>query len=129
MSEKLLSKNVVKWLKGMDPIPVDNPRRAGTPDINFIEGWLELKYLPKWPKRAATKVKIKSWTKKQMIWHNRRTSLGGRSFILLQVGNEYILFDGSTGILFNEMTQTTMKTFAIRVWDGYPGEKLCKYLQ
>jgi hypothetical protein len=130
MSEALLSKKVLKSLLGLDPMPVDNPRKPGTPDINFIEGWLELKHLHHWPKRAKTKVKIKSWTKKQMIWHYTRTSLGGKSWVLLQVGTDYLLFSGySAAVYFNESSQSKMRDLALVTWVGYPGEHLCKYLK
>lgn len=129
-TEKNLSHRVIQSLRGMHPVPVDNPRRAGTPDINYIEGWLELKYLPSWPKRAETKVKIRCWTKKQMIWHYLRTSSGGRSFVLLQVGRDHLLFDGGVAALcFNESTQEDMRRLAIKVWDKYPGDELCQYLR
>lgn len=130
MSEKLLSKKVVKSLKGLHPVPVDNPRKAGTPDVNYIEGWLELKYLKTWPKRVATKVKVRHWTKQQKIWHYLRSSAGGKCFVLLQVGGEYLLFEGGTASLFlNEACQETMKQLAIKVWQQYPGEELCKFLK
>lgn len=129
MSETLLSKKVLKSLRHLDPMPVDNPRRPGTPDINYIEGWLELKFLPKWPIRPETIVRLKSWTPKQRIWHFKRTKCGGKSFVLLQVGTDYLLFQGATAAFsLGKTSKEQMLFLAIHVWKQYPGD-LCEYLK
>lgn len=130
MSEANLSKRILKTLAHLDAIPVDNPRKPGTPDINYIEGWLELKYLPAWPKKPETIVRIPCWTNKQGIRHYMRTLKGGKSFVLLQVGTDYLLFEGGTAYMFfGELVESAMKKFAIATWTEYPGETLCKYLK
>ena len=130
MSEGKLSEKVLKTLSHLDAIPVDNPRRPGTPDVNYVEGWLELKYLPEWPKRDRTIVTIETWTPKQVIWHMKRSLAGGKTFLLVQVGGDYLLFEGGVASVFiNKVTQQRMRELAIMVWSEYPGDRLCPYLK
>lgn len=69
---------------------------SGTPDVNYAWGWIELKYLPKWPVRPTTPVRVKHYTKEQRSWAIERTQAGGRVFLLLKVGEpEWLLFRGS----------------------------------
>lgn len=130
MSESKLSAKILKTLKHLDAIPVDNPRKPGTPDVNYVEGWLELKYLKEWPKRSITIVRIPTWTPQQGIRHYLRNLAGGNSKVLLQVGTEYLLFQGSTAYMFfNEVMRSQMYLLAIKVWDRYPDKDLCEYLK
>lgn len=81
-----------------DAIRVENPAHPGTPDVswcmNGIEGWLELKHLPHWPKRADTIVRIDHFTPQQRVWLRRRHLAGGRVHLLLKAEAEWLLFTG-----------------------------------
>lgn len=87
---------IVDVLKPLDAFGVENPARPGTPDVNFIEGWLELKWLREWPRRTTTAVAIPHYTPQQRVFQLRRWEKGGTIGLLLQVGSEYLLFDGPT---------------------------------
>lgn len=79
----------------LDPVRVENPACPGTPDVNYVDGWLELKYLPEWPKRESTKIKIKHFTAEQRLWLKRRIKADGYARILLKIGTrEWVLFSG-----------------------------------
>lgn len=95
MTEARMRQAVVAALKGRDAVAVENPIRPGTPDVNYIEGWIELKQIPAWPKRADTPVRIDHFTPQQRVWLHRRCLRGGRAHVLLLVGNkEWLLFQG-----------------------------------
>ena len=67
----------------------------GTPDVNFIGGWIELKWLRSWPKRAETPVILAHpLTTEQRAWHRRRAKRGGNNWVLLQCQREWLLFRG-----------------------------------
>jgi hypothetical protein len=114
MRESDMRQIVVKALAGLDAISVENPARPGTPDVNYVEGWIELKYLPSWPARATTPVKIKCFTPQQRVWLQRRCRRGGSAFFLVRVANDWLLFDGATAAkMIGVLTKEEMFGFAI----------------
>jgi hypothetical protein len=97
VSEKILSRNVVGQLKrnGLDPQRIEDAIRCGVPDVNYRDGWIELKVSPGWPKRPGTRLALDHFTPAQRVWLSRRCRHGGRAFVLLRVGaREYMLFRG-----------------------------------
>jgi hypothetical protein len=93
MSESYVRRKIVSMLKELDAQAVENPIRPGTPDVNYVEGWLELKWLERWPVRGGV-VNIKHFTPQQRIWLKRRWNKGGRVYLLLNVGRDWLLFNG-----------------------------------
>lgn len=94
MSERAMRKRVLRALKPLHAVAVENPAHPGTPDVNYIEGWLELKKLKAWPKSDDAPVALEHFAPQQRIWLRNRTVMGGSSYMLLQVGNEWLLFTG-----------------------------------
>lgn len=94
MSESGQRQRVIKALKKLDARPIENPIGPGTPDVNYIEGWIELKWLRRWPKNAETIVQLPHFTKGQRLWLRRRWRRGGNAFLLLQCKQEWLLFTG-----------------------------------
>jgi hypothetical protein len=72
----------------------DNPT-AGVPDLHYTlaraSGFLELKHLRDWPKRLRTPVRVASLRPAQVAWLEREALMGGRAWVLLQVGDEWLL--------------------------------------
>lgn len=108
---------------------------CGIPDVSFgiqypapigpVNGWLELKYLPAWPKRPTTKVRIRHWTHEQRLFLSRRWCAGRRTWVLLVVGvgrnQEWLLFPGwQYGHLKGTKTQEEIYGIARKVWLGQP---------
>lgn len=100
MTEQRMRQRVVKALKSLDAHSVENPCRPGTPDINFVEGWMELKWAKKWPTREGTPFRCEHFTPQQRVWLLARRRAGGRAFVLLQVGSDCLLFDGADAALY-----------------------------
>jgi hypothetical protein len=93
--------------------PVDNEACwRGTADVSYVgthqpapgpcfvdkvEGWIELKQLPSWPKRGGV-VSLPEFEPQQRIWLRQRWAAGGDASLLLRVGNgrkaEWLLFTG-----------------------------------
>lgn len=88
-----------------DLVRVENAVEAGTPDVNYClhggkgEGWIELKDADAWPARADTLLRLDHVTTVQREWWLRRRRAGGRCFVLLRVGYDYLLFDGVAAAL------------------------------
>jgi len=90
---------VIRALKPLHAIAVENPALPGTPDVNYVEGWLELKWIRAWPKRASSVVQIDHYSPQQRIWHIKRRVAGGSAWFLLQCGGEWLLLDGAVAAL------------------------------
>ncbi len=68
------------------------------PDVSFamrgIDGWLELKTIPHWPKNPATPVKVGHFRPGQVNWLERRGERGsGRVWCLFAVGEDMATAD------------------------------------
>jgi hypothetical protein len=99
--ERNMRQVVVRMLtdSGLDAVSVENSAGPGTPDVNFREGWIELKYLKQWPDGPDTDVRIDCFTPQQRVWILRRWMSGGAVFLLLQVGRDWLLFNGDDAAL------------------------------
>jgi hypothetical protein len=114
-------------------VAVDNEAcHRGTPDVSYcgayrfaaspcaadkVEGWTELKQLPKWPKLGEV-VKISHFTPQQRIWLRQRWEVGGASSLLLRVGSsrktEWLLFEGPTAAMHvGRVSQTSLYGYCL----------------
>jgi hypothetical protein len=94
--------------RGLDACSVENPAYPGTPDVQHLYGWIELKWLEKWPAREDTTVRLPHFSPQQRCWLARRfkaceklkTDIG-LAYLLLYVEEtkEHLLFDGLTAAL------------------------------
>ena len=94
MSESGQRARVIRALCSLDAIAVENPTRPGTPDVNYIEGWIELKWLRRWPRGDKVVVLLPHFTRQQRRWLRDRHKRGGSAWLLLQCGCEWLLFHG-----------------------------------
>lgn len=128
-----MRQNLVKALKPLDAVPIENHMRAGTPDVNYIGGWIECKWMKTWPRGAATNpVKFTHpLTKNQGLWLRRRWLAGGTTLVCAQVAREWFFFSGETiKDYFNKMTRPEMIERAIFYMpNGLDKGKLVAWLQ
>lgn len=106
-----MRQNLVKALVSLDAVPIENHMRAGTPDINYIGGWIECKWMKFWPKTCDTKAIRFSHplTKEQGLWLKRRWRRGGVTLVCVQVARDWFFFSGDTiKDQFNNMTRDQM---------------------
>lgn len=116
MSERALAGRIVKLLKPLDALRVENPCHPGTPDVNYVGGWIELKQHDKWPAKPETPLRLPHFTPQQKIWLSRRIRKGGRAFVLLQVARDYLLLDGQVASeILGEATEGELKAAALFV--------------
>jgi hypothetical protein len=80
----------------LDPVPIENllvgETGIGTPDVNLIPCWCELKWAKSWPKRESTPLRLPHFSGDQREWARRRSAAGGLCFLVLQVGPEWFVF-------------------------------------
>lgn len=94
--EQLLNDRILHALRGFDPVRIETGELGrGTPDINFIDGWIESKVIAAWPKSPAGIVRVPHYTPQQRAWHMKRGSLRGQIWVVLQVGDqEHLVLHG-----------------------------------
>ena len=118
MTEQTMRQRVVKALKPLDAWSVENPCRPGTPDVNYIEGWIELKWVEKWPVRADTPVRLPHFTPQQKLHLRRRWHLGGNAYLLLQVDQDWFLFNGEeAAMIVGQANRAELTTRAQAHWN------------
>ena len=99
MSESDMRTNLVDKLKKLDACSVENPAGPETPDVQYIGGFIELKWLRAWPKRPGTPVTLDHpLLASQKVWIKRRIRRGGAVWVLLQCGREWLLFRGDVAV-------------------------------
>ena len=120
MSERNLRRKVIKCLNdaGMHAFAVENECLPGTPDVNYAEGWIELKALKDWPIRAATPVRIPHYTAQQRRFLERRWNAGGNAYLLIQIGRVYLLYDGVGASCVGSMNRAEMLATVRKGWSS-----------
>lgn len=119
MSERAQRQNVVRWLRSLDAHSVENRVGAGTPDVNYVEGWIELKWRQRWPARADTVVEVAHFNQEQRIWLERRWKAGGAAWLLLQVGQQWLLFAGDVAAaIVGRAKRADLEDAAVKTWQN-----------
>ena len=96
---------------------VENRVKRDTPDLYIAEatrglrGWVELKVLPAFPRRATTPVRLPHWTSGQRYWANRHSLHGGQCWLVVQVQEEVYVFNAATAALCMDWTRAEWLEF------------------
>lgn len=97
------TKKVWAYLSGLGLLGfwqrIEDMYSSGVPDVHYLlpdskSGWIELKYVPSWPKRPTTETDLGIRTE-QALWINKYCRKGGKAFVLVRVENEWLLVPGT----------------------------------
>jgi hypothetical protein len=116
VAESTLRSYVLRMLKPVHGVAVENPACPGTPDVNCTHGWIELKALQRWPRSDTAIVTINHYTAKQRLWAHRRMTAGEPTFLLLRVAREYLLFTGANVQLVGTLPRPQLLQAAAKHW-------------
>ncbi|HPY64449.1 MAG TPA: hypothetical protein PK953_04695 [Smithellaceae bacterium] len=131
MSEKTLWKVVQAGLKKDGRLALqrlEDRYSSGVPDVLFATktkiplcpprvGLLELKFVPCYPKRPETPVRVPSFTPIQRAWLRLFGAASVGVFVLVQVDKDYYLFKGPFAAdRLGDMTAEEMKKTASACW-------------
>ena len=113
----------------LDPVRVENPIHPGTPDINLIGGWVELKTIADWPARDHLMLRIPHFTPQQRVFLFRRWKYApGTTHLLLEVraSKQWLLFDGDVAArIVGRVTAAEHRTAARAVLGEHELAELC----
>lgn len=113
---------------------IENLVGSGTPDVNYClrgrEGWIELKWLPRWPKRESTIVRFPKLKLTQVLWLERRRRAEGRAFLLAQVERDVLLLDGRDArLVYDGLDRNGLQRAALVVASGtFPTQEILRCL-
>lgn len=118
-------------IKCLDPQRIESTLTgSGIPDVNYNHGWIELKYVKRWPPRGGP-LKLDHFTREQRGWLIRRHKAGGRAFLLLKVGdNEWLLFYGFVAAIhLGRVKREKLYECCAARWTRLPKkEEICPWL-
>lgn len=125
MSEKDLSSNICILLASLDPVRVENlltgRTGVGMPDVNIATGaWIELKWAKSWPKRESTPLRLPHFTEEQKRWALRRSAAGGECYLVLQVRQDWMVFDHIQMQFVGTLTRAELQATSIAYWTRKP---------
>lgn len=131
MSEAAMWDAIRPVLKPVDPVRIESRATgSGIPDVNYTQGWIELKFADRWPPRGGP-LRVDHFTAAQRAWHVRRRKAGGRSFVLLKVGtSEWLLFDGAVAAVeLGNVPRERLYEICKARWTRKPRtEEICPWL-
>lgn len=135
--ETRMRSRLVKVLSPLHAIPVENRVGAtGTPDINYIGGWIECKRRDLWPKNPSHIVTFQHpITLNQKIWRNARVRKGGTVILAVYVGRDWLFYSHREIYeRFGTLTQQEMidlanfKFLGLRGWTLVQVQELIEWL-
>lgn len=91
----------------------------GTPDVNYVDGWIELKYLDRWPKVPPERpILLGHFTAQQRLFLIQRERAKGKSWLMLKVGrDEWFLFTGQVAAAHvGRCTRAELLIYAACYW-------------
>jgi hypothetical protein len=112
-----MRKRTVRILKPLDAFSVENGVGAGTPDVNYVDGWLELKSLEGWPEDGP--LRVPHFTVQQRLWLRKRWLKGGEVYMLLKVADDWLLLNGwDAAAIVGKATRAQLIEASVAVWIG-----------
>lgn len=111
-----MRRRVIRALRELDAVAVENSVGPGTPDVNYIGGWVELKEVERWPVRGGP-LRVPHFKPEQRAWIRRRWKRGGDVWVLLKVESDWLLLDGLyASACLGDVPAASLSASALRHW-------------
>ncbi len=121
-NEGSLNKLIQHALRDLDPRRVENVVDPGTPDICYVGGWVESKYMTAWPLRADRPVRVLHYRPDQRAWHTRHCQAGGVCHVVIQIATDVLVFNAQWAARhLGNMDRDNLEAAALllmRKWDA-----------
>ncbi len=97
---------------------------VGVPDVSFgargVQGWIELKQIPRWPSKTTTLIKLGHFKKEQRAWLKIRQIHGDLCWMLLKVDKIWMIFSPDKFQYVGTTTKDDLIRSANKVWIKTP---------
>jgi hypothetical protein len=108
--------------------------QKGIADVSFVQlgrhGWMELKWVARYPVRESTVVRIPHYTDEQRAFLRAKGSAGGMTFLFMKIERDYLLFDHLNAPDVGMVTASELRALASCVMSGkFDPEKLFKAIE
>lgn len=111
---------------------VESSTMPGIPDLNYAQGWLELKVFRPYPAGSDEFALCREPLKpQQRAWLLARSMAGGRAYVLVAAcyDDEWLLLDGAWAArCLERVTIDAVRRHALRIWRGSLDLKTLKEL-
>lgn len=102
---------------------VENSAYPGTPDVWWVmggqSGWIELKWLPSWPKRPSTVVRVDHFTPQQRVCLSLLRRARAQAHVVAKIEDDWLLFSGEAAAEFlGRLPREKLLEKTIKVWNG-----------
>lgn len=105
-----------KW----ESLRVENAVSSGTPDVayscNGVHGWIEFKYVVRWPSRYKTPLRLTHFTPYQKVFLYKHGEAGNHCFMFLKVDQDYLIFDHEHVFQIGELSKEELFEVALKSW-------------
>lgn len=120
---------IIEILRPLHAVAIENALDKGTPDVNTLAGWIELKQINGWPVNRGP-VRVPKFTAEQRFWLRKRCEAGGAAYLLIRVGKEWFLFWGHWAAEnLGEVDRLALMAGAVAHWPaGLIGTELVRVL-
>lgn len=88
--------------------------------MNVVGAWMELKYRKDWPARKTTMVRLDHFTDQQRQWLLQRSKAGEECYLVLQVKNEWFIWNARGAQTVGFQTRQEMNESALAHWMNKP---------
>lgn len=122
--ESKMRSDIIKLMRPLHAVAIENGCEAGTPDINYRDGWIECKSVDM-PANPDTPVRVEHFTTDQRLWLRMRRQADGVALMLLKIGQWWLLLDGEVAaeivgnVPFNQLFDNS-----IDAWYRMPNRKI-----
>jgi len=132
MLESDVRQRLTRIGKPVDGRSIEAKSDDGVPDWNYVNGWIELKLVARWPVRGGPlRLPHPARVKRQAIWALRRWRAGGKAHLLLVVGEEWLVLDAPTffDLALHGSTREHLLARAVRHWPRLDEGEMLDFLQ
>ena len=128
-SESQMWRTLRPAMLSLDPVRIECKVDEGVPDVNYLTGWLELKYADCPATDPQYIPRLPHFTPEQRRWLSRRWKAGGLVWLMLRTEGEWLLFDGYSAAILGSAPLYALRMRAAARWEDTPeSQELCSWL-